>query len=185
MRVSAGAGTRGTPLGLAWKCPEGSWETQLRGRRDGCWRRCDRGALALTLGLQVGNGLLEHQWDGLLLWALLLEAAGMRAVSGVCNPSRPPGTRLPTAYSLLQGDPKLLVGQGGPWWHGLGGCCRALLCGFQEVIIPGGADERVRPSACLCTRHGNPCLSGTYYAMYVTWITSLSPHNNSALHIRK
>lgn len=44
----------------------------------------------------------------------------------------------PLPYSLLQRDPELLVGQRGPWWHGLGGRGRALLCGFEEVVIPWG-----------------------------------------------
>jgi hypothetical protein len=30
-------------------------------------------ALALTVGLEVGNSFPEHNWNGILLWVLLLE----------------------------------------------------------------------------------------------------------------
>lgn len=64
----------------------------------------------------------------------------------------------PFAYSLLQRNPELLVGQRGPWRHGLGGRRRALLCGFEEVVIPGGANGGVGPSTWLCRHVGNPCV---------------------------
>lgn len=63
-------------------------------------RYCGRGALALTLGLQVGDSFPEHQWNGLLLWVLLLEAVGTRAVSGVCSPSTPRAPGLPMVRIL-------------------------------------------------------------------------------------
>lgn len=145
--------------------PKGSWETGLR--RDLRFRLQGKKqvlevlrpvALALTVSLQVGNSLPEHKRNGLLLWVLLLEAMGTRAVSWVCKPFPVPTCQAcpPFAYSLLQRDPKLLVGQRGPWWHGLGGRRRALLCGFEEVIIPGRAEGRVRPSTWLCRHVGNP-----------------------------
>lgn len=37
-----------------------------------------RGHPALTVGLQVGNGLPQHKWNGLLVWVLLPEAVGTR-----------------------------------------------------------------------------------------------------------
>lgn len=69
-------------------------------------------ALALTVGLQVGNRLPEHKRNGLLLWVLLLEAVGNRGSEQGLLPSAAPTGQAcpPLPYSLLQRDPELLVG---------------------------------------------------------------------------
>lgn len=157
-RVDVGADARGA----SQPCPAGSKGESgsgLKGKGqvlEVLWPA----ALALTMGLQVGNGLPEHEWDRILLWVLLLEAVENEGSELGLQPSVVPTCQAhpPLPYSLLQRDPKLLVGQRGPWWHGLGGRGRALLCGLEEVIIPWGSRwEDQAPNLTLEL----PCLSST------------------------
>lgn len=77
-------------------------------------------------GAQVGWGPDQGSSPGV---------CGDTAMSQATAPHPGPA---PYAYSLLQRDPKLLVGQRWPRWHGLGGCGRALLGRSEEVVVPRG-----------------------------------------------
>lgn len=96
------------------------------------------GTLALTVGLQVGNSLADHERNGFLLWVLLLEAVGTRAVSRVYGLSWAPGARCPCSHTHCCSEtPNCWLGNGGRGGMGLGAVAGLFCVDFRKSSYLG------------------------------------------------
>lgn len=100
---------------------------------------------ALTMGLQVGDCLPEDNGDGLLVWALLLEAAGVGVVSGWgggWGPAHPAGSQgLRPHTHCCSETPNCWLGRGGRGGMGLGAVAGLFCVDFRKSSYLGVGGE--------------------------------------------